>query len=70
MFERPGFRWLLGAIVALCIVALLAWARNDAGVDDRDPDPPQSTVVVSEDNTPPSEGTTITTDGDTVPPTT
>jgi hypothetical protein len=56
MLDTDARRWVVGAIVALAIVALLAWARNDPGVDDRDPDPPQSTTTV--------------TDGDTVTPTT
>ena len=43
----PATRWVLGAIVVVAIVALLAWARNDPGVDDRQPDPPSSTVVRS-----------------------
>ena len=59
---------MIGAIVALAIVALLAWARNDPGVDDRDPDPPQSTEVVTDDDTVPPQDTTVVTDA--VPPTT
>ena len=46
MMQTTGLRWLFVAIVAAAIVALLAWARNDPGVDDRDPDPPPSTEVV------------------------
>jgi hypothetical protein len=49
-------RWVIAAIAVLAIVALLAWARNDPGVGGREPDPPQSTAVVS--------------DAETVPPTT
>jgi hypothetical protein len=49
-------RWVIAAIAVAAIVALLAWARNDPGVGGREPDPPQSTVLVS--------------DGETVPPTT
>jgi hypothetical protein len=41
-------RWVLAAIVALAIVALLAWARHDAGVDDRVPDPEDVLAVVIE----------------------
>ena len=52
--ETSTSRWVIGSIVALAVVALLAWARNDAGVDDRDGDPEDVTEVV--------------TDGDTVPP--
>ena len=70
MFERPELRWLFGAIVALCIVALLAWARNDPGVDDRDPDPPQSTEVVTDEDSVPPQGSTAVTDANTVAPTT
>ena len=44
----PATRWVLVAIVVVAIVALLAWARNDAGVDDRQPDPPSSTVVAAD----------------------
>jgi hypothetical protein len=42
-------RWLIGAIVALAIVALLAWARNDAGIDDRIPDPEDAAAVLITD---------------------
>ncbi len=70
MFERPELRWLLGAIVALCIVALIAWARNDAGVDDRDPDPPSPTSVVSEGPPIAPPDTPVVTAADPVPPTT
>ena len=69
MLETTARRWVFGAIVAAAIVALLAWARNDAGVDDRDPDPPQSTdVVIDEDTVPPRHP--VVTTGDTDPPTT
>jgi hypothetical protein len=44
-------RWLIGAIVALAIVALLAWARNDAGIDDRIPDPEDAVAVLMVDDT-------------------
>jgi hypothetical protein len=70
MFDRPELRWLFGAVVALCIVALLAWARNNPGIDDRDPDPPQSTQVVTNDDTVPPQDTTAVTDANTVRPTT
>jgi hypothetical protein len=33
-------------VVALAVVALLAWARHDAGVDDRIPDPEDAVAVV------------------------
>ena len=51
--------------MALAIVALLAWARNDAGVDDRVPDPEDATDVVTDvDDVPPlaelvSDGTVL-----------
>jgi hypothetical protein len=32
--------------VALAIVALIAWARHDAGIDDRVPDPEDAVAVV------------------------
>jgi hypothetical protein len=55
--------WVTAAIVVLGIVALLAWARNDPGVDDRDPDPPSTVIVVV-------PGPPSSTVGDAVPPTT
>ena len=70
MMQSTALRWLFGAIVVAAIVALLAWARNDAGIDDRDPDPPQSTDVVSEGDTVPPPATTVVTTGDTEPLTT
>ena len=62
-------RWLIGTIVALCIIALLAWARNNPGIDDRDPDPPQSTEIVT-DEEPVAPDVTTVIDAGTVPPTT
>ena len=55
--------WVAAAIAVFGIVALLAWARNDAGVDDRDPDPPSTVIVVV-------PGPPSSTVGDAVPPTT
>ena len=69
MPEATTNRWVIGAIVALCIVALVAWARNDPGVDDRDPDPPTSNVIVAVVPVPPQDTPVVTT-GDTEPPTT
>ncbi len=46
-------RWIVGAIALFGVVALLAWSRNDEGIDDRDPDPPQSTDVVAGGDTDP-----------------
>jgi hypothetical protein len=60
----PATRWVLGAIVVVAIVALLAWARNDPGVDDRQPDPPSSTVSEAVDPVP------VPTTVETGPPTT
>ena len=34
-----ALRWVMAAIAALAIVALLAFARRDPGFDDRVPDP-------------------------------
>jgi len=39
MRETSLVRWALAAFAALCIVGLIAFARNDPGVDDRDGDP-------------------------------
>jgi hypothetical protein len=58
-------RWLVGAIVVFAVVALLAWARNDPGVDDRQPDPPTTTALAGA-VVPVPESTTV----DPVPPTT
>ena len=51
--------------MVVAIVALLAWARNDPGVDDRQPDPPSSTVSEAVDPLPVAP-TTV----EPVPPTT
>ena len=67
--QTPALRWLFGLIVAAAIVALLAWARNDPGVDDRDPDPPTSNVIVAVVPATPHDTPVVTT-GDTEPPTT
>ena len=68
--ETGTSRWVIGSIVALAVVALLAWARNDPGIDDRDGDPEDVTEVVTDGDTVPAPGTPVTTDGDTSPPTT
>ena len=39
-------RWLVAALAMVGVVSLLAWARHDAGVDDRIPDPEDVRVVV------------------------
>jgi hypothetical protein len=39
MHDWSPARWVIAAVVVIAIVALLAWARHDAGVDDRVPDP-------------------------------
>jgi hypothetical protein len=50
MLDTTWGRWVIAAIVAVAIVALLAWARHDAGVDGRIPDPEDAiaTVVVTD----------------------
>jgi hypothetical protein len=63
-------RLVIGATVALAIIALLAWARNDPGVGGRQPDPPQSTEVVGDEGSVPPQDTTVVTTGDTVSATT
>ena len=70
MLSSPGLRWLFGVIVAAAIVGLIAWARNDAGVDDRDPDPPSESSVLSDGTPAPPLDTPVTTAGATDPPTT
>ncbi len=32
-------RWVIAAVAALAVVALLVWGDRQAGVDDRDTDP-------------------------------
>ena len=39
MLAARALRWVIVAVVALAIVALLAYARNDPGVGGRSPDP-------------------------------
>jgi hypothetical protein len=45
MLVRDLVRLAVATVVALSIVALLAWARNDPGIDDRDGDPEDVTAV-------------------------
>ena len=66
MMQTTALRVALAAIAVAAIVALLAWARNDPGVDDRDPDPPHSTEAVGDGGTVLSPGTPAVT----APPTT
>lgn len=40
-------RWVIAAIAALAVVALLVWGDRESGVDDRDTDPED--VVVTTD---------------------
>jgi hypothetical protein len=40
-------RWIIAAIVALAIVALLAYARGEPGVGGRVPDPEDAGAVVN-----------------------
>jgi hypothetical protein len=45
---RPDIlRWVVAAVAALAIVALLAWARRDPGFDDRIPDPEDAALIVN-----------------------
>ena len=39
MRDNPVVRSVIAVVAALGIVGLLAWARNDPGIDDRDGDP-------------------------------
>jgi hypothetical protein len=48
--DNSVVRWLIAAIAVFGVVALLAWARNDPGVDDRDGDP-EDVIAVSVDTT-------------------
>jgi hypothetical protein len=48
MLETSWGRWVIAAIVVAAIVALLAWARYDPGVDDRVPDPEDAIAVVAD----------------------
>jgi hypothetical protein len=38
-------RWLIALLLALAIVLLVAYSRNDAGIDDRVPDPEDVVTV-------------------------
>ena len=40
---------IVAALAVLAIVALLAWARGEPGVDGRAPDPEDAAVVATED---------------------
>ena len=40
-------RWVIAVVVALCIVALIAWRRNEPGVGGRFPDQSSSGLSVS-----------------------
>ena len=39
-------RWVIAVLVALCIVALIAWRRNEPGVGGRFPDQSSSGLTV------------------------
>ncbi len=41
---------IIAAIAALAVVALLAWARGEPGVDGRAPDPEDAAVVAGTDD--------------------
>jgi hypothetical protein len=45
MSDWSPARWVFVIVVALAIVALIAWARHDAGIDDRVPDPEDAVAV-------------------------
>ena len=45
-------RWLIAALAALGVVAMLAYVRNDPGVGKRFPDPEDVRVVVVADGAP------------------
>jgi hypothetical protein len=64
MSENSALGWIAAALVVFGIIGLLAWARNDAGIDDRDPDPPSSVLII----VPAPPATTVV--EETVPPTT
>ena len=68
MMQSTGLRVAFTAIVAALIVAFIALARNDPGVDDRDPDPPLSTEVVSGGGSLPPPETAVIVAPDTIPP--
>jgi hypothetical protein len=44
--ESSLLRWILAAVVAIAIILLVGFARHDAGVDGRAPDPGDVRVVV------------------------
>jgi hypothetical protein len=52
MTSEAGLRWFVGALAALGVVALLAYARNDPGVGGRVPDPEDVRVIVVADADP------------------
>jgi hypothetical protein len=45
MRDTSVVRWVIAAVAALCIVGFVAFARNDAGIDDRDGDPEDVVAV-------------------------
>jgi hypothetical protein len=45
MGDSSVVRWVIAAVAALAIVGLVAYARNDAGIGDRDGDPEDVLVV-------------------------
>jgi hypothetical protein len=50
--DKSIVRWVVAAVAALAVVALLVWADRHAGIDDRDPKPED--VQVSTDAAPAS----------------
>jgi hypothetical protein len=49
MGSSDAVRWLIAALAALGVVAMLAYVRNDPGVGGRFPDPEDVRVVVVAD---------------------
>jgi hypothetical protein len=43
MPDMTAFRWALAMVIALAVIALIAYARGEPGDDDRDPG--ESTAV-------------------------
>ena len=50
MLATSAGRWAIAALVALAIVLLVAYARNDPGVGGRIPDPEDAVNVVVDDD--------------------
>ena len=46
--RSASVRWLIAVVIALAIVGLVAYARNEPGVGGRVPDAPGAAVAVSD----------------------